>query len=89
MLEVIVVLLCLGDYECGEASRAYSKTPKGIIYTQEARKKAQRYMTREQMTVLGTFIAGATNQKAKLRLYKGLTFEGNRDNVIMVYKYDF
>lgn len=89
MLEVIVILLCIGDYECSEATRAYSKTPNGVIYTQAAKKKAERYMTREQIATLGTFIAAATNQKAKLRLYKGLIFEGNRDDVQLIYKYTF
>lgn len=89
MLEALVIALCIGDFECGEATRAYSKTTTGLEYTAQAKKAMGRYLNKEQITTLGTFIAAATNHKAKLRLYRGLTFEGNMDSVQLIYKYSF
>ena len=89
MLESLIILLCIGDYSCGEAVRAYSKTPTGIEYNNNAKKLAQKYVSKEQMITMGMFISAATNGKAKLRLYRGFTFEGNRDQVELIYKYNF
>lgn len=88
-LELFVISMCAGDYQCSEALRAYKSTSQGSSYIKSAKKLAYKYVDREAAAIVGTFYAGISNKKIKLRLRKGLTFEGNRDNIDLIYKWEF
>lgn len=89
MLELLVIGMCIGDYECDQMLRAYRQTASGKIYTRNAKEIAYDVANKEALAVVGSMYAAASNRKVKLRLSKGLTLTGNVDSVNMVYKYEY
>lgn len=89
MLETFIILLCLGDYGCSEAQRAYLSTSQGKELSRKAKREFYKHIDKEHAATLGTFYAGLTNRKVKVRIKKGLTLEGDHDTINVVYKYEF
>lgn len=89
MLEILIIGMCLGDYECDQLLRAYKQTPTGKQINSNAKEMVIKATNKETLAVLGTAYAAASNRKLKLRLYKGLTITGNHDKLELVYKFTF
>lgn len=89
MLEALIISLCLGDYACGDAMKAYSKTKDGSAYIRNSKKMLYQYIDKESVAALGTFIAAASNRKVKIRVTRSVFLEGNKDQMGVYFRYDF
>lgn len=89
MLELFIISLCIGDYACSDAIKAYSKTQNGSRYINNAKKMAYEHVNKDAFVTIGTFVAAASNKKVKIKLTKNLIIEGNKDEMGIGFRYDF
>ena len=90
MTEIFVLALCLTDYACSDALKAYrAYNPNVKKYERGARDLAFKYGTKEAVVTLGAYGAAITNRKIRLRLMQGLTLTGNQDDIVLQWRYEF
>lgn len=90
MTEFFVLFMCIGDYACSDALKAYkSYNPNVKMYERNARDLAFKYGTKEAVVTIGAYGAAITNRKIRLRLMQGVTLTGNKDDVVLQFKYEF
>lgn len=90
MTEMFVILMCMGDWACSDALKAYRfHNPNVRIYERGARDLAYKYGTKEAVVTLGAYGAAITNRKIRLRLMQGVTLTGNQDEAVIQWRYEF
>jgi hypothetical protein len=90
MTEVLVLLLCIGEYACSDALKAYKAyNPEVRVMERKVRNIAYKHASKEAVVVMGTFYAAATERKLRIRLMQGLILSGNRNQIELGYRYEF
>ena len=91
MLELLVILMCLGGEGCNSALSEYK------VHSPETYKRLKRKtesmvynnIDKEVVVTVGSFIGAATKQNIKLRVYNGLVLAGDYEDFMLTYKLNF
>lgn len=90
MLELLVISMCLGDYACGEATKAYYYQTPAIKQT--ARELKDDYVEtvgRPLATVTPALVGLAAGATFQFKITKEISFGRTEDGVIWKYRFDF
>lgn len=90
MLEALVLFLCVGDFECSQALKAYRSQSSYVKDVEHRVKKwAKQEIGPELGIVITTAYVTAMNRDVRVRLGGGFVLSAKRDEIGVRYRYDF
>jgi hypothetical protein len=94
VIEIMVAALCIGDYRCDEATKAYLiQNPNPKIWAQAnvqtAKKQATKVIGEQALIGLTTAAAAIGKKTYQIKISKHFSFGRSPDGVILAYGYNF
>jgi hypothetical protein len=90
MLEILVLSLCLGQYECSAASKAYyAQHPRLKVLAQSAERRLKKGTNETILYTAPAIYALATGQPSQFRISKYFSCGGAASSVECKYTYSF
>lgn len=90
MIEAMVMALCLGQYRCDIASKAYlSNNPPPKAWLKAKTKNLEEYTGKQTIIGLTIVSAIATNHPYQVRLNRYFSIGKNETAVILLYAVEF
>lgn len=94
MLELLVLGLCIGDYRCDQATKAYLdqnlsakvwvKHESGVLS-----RNAEEVIGKQTLVALTTVAAAITQRSYQLKIYKDFSIGRTKDSVLLLYALNF
>lgn len=89
-LEVLVLSLCLGDYKCDQASKAYYYQRPHIRATAKSVKRDINYYVGENVAyTTGALILLSTGHKAQIKISRNFSLQWAKDVQVLKWVYSF
>jgi uncharacterized protein with gpF-like domain len=90
MIEVLVLSLCIGGYECNTALKAaYAGKPEYKQATKRVKNKAESALGRPTTVAIPAIVSIMMQKTLNIRLTKNLTAVHNSDTIKLVYGFSF
>lgn len=94
MLEILVLGLCIGDYRCDQATKAYliqNPTPKIWLNRESGvlKRSAEEILGKQALIALTTIAAAATQRSYQIKIYKDFSIGRREDEILLLYALSF
>lgn len=89
-LEALVFSLCIGNFGCGEALRAYYYERPHIKYLEKkVKNKAIRIAGEETVFIVPALATMIVKKRFQMRINKNFSLGGNTEETLLFYRHDF
>lgn len=90
MLEVLVAALCIGNFDCGNATKAYYyQNPHLKMKANEIRRDLNYYVGENVAYTSAALLAISLGHKAQIRLDRNWSLQYNKDASLLKWAYSF
>jgi hypothetical protein len=90
MLEFLVASLCIGDYGCDKALKAYYyERPHIKAFTRSVKDTAERYAGESITYAVPALAAASLGRPFQIKITKKISCGAAQDDVTCLYRYDF